>query len=102
MSAAGRVREQAAGRVREQIAYIYGMYAYAYRARAMDCESRRFTTWASKFVMRELSASIGCLLRMPRAFPPDRGGLVEGERRGAAAPMAGGYPRHRALSRRPV
>jgi RNA polymerase sigma-70 factor, ECF subfamily len=33
----------------------------------------RFTTWASKFVMRELSASIGYFLRDVRAFRPDRG-----------------------------
>jgi len=39
MSTAGPVRKQAAGRVREQSAYIRGIYAYAYRARAMDCES---------------------------------------------------------------
>jgi hypothetical protein len=29
-SAAGRVREQTAGWAREQIAYVFGMYAYAY------------------------------------------------------------------------
>lgn len=33
------------------------------------------TTWASKFVMRELSISIGCLLRDARVFPLDRAGL---------------------------
>jgi hypothetical protein len=30
MSTAGRVRDQTAGWVKEQIAYVFGMYAYAY------------------------------------------------------------------------
>jgi hypothetical protein len=34
MSTAGHVKGQAAGWVREQIAYVFGMYAYAYGFRS--------------------------------------------------------------------
>ena len=41
MSAAGRARDQTAGWVREQLAYVYGMYAYAYGFPLVIMDCRR-------------------------------------------------------------
>jgi hypothetical protein len=48
--------------------------AAALRAIAENLDGSQFTTWASKFVMRELSTSIGCFLRDARVFRLDRSG----------------------------
>ena len=69
MSTADRVREQTAGRVREQIAYVRGMYAYAYGFPLVMMDVRRVMTAAPS--SGEYSAPINQFHRIRDFASPD-------------------------------
>ena len=70
MSTTGRVREQTAGWAREQIAYIFGMYAYAYGFPLVMMDvTRQVMTAAPR--SGEYSAPVGQFHRLRDFVDPD-------------------------------
>ena len=85
----GRVSEQTAGWVREQLAYVFGMYAYAYGFPLVLIDLTRQAPHRdlqpSATFFRAGASKGWCPHPIPEGFTMDRGPIVRDER-----PLAGG------------